>query len=245
MNIYSDPQLYDAIHHNYKWDIKLIQSFAKRSKGRVLELASGTGRLAQPIINLGMDYTGLELSKPFLNKAEEKYAGNAKFVLGDMRNFDLGSHFNLIFIGFNSLAHLLKNQDLLDALKAIKLHMNSNTIFAIDIFVPDSSFLYRVPKDEIDIMDFIDSSNNQKLTIFESTNYNTLTEINHINWNFIDKYNNSKFNYKFDMRMWFPDTLNRILTDCNYNIQQFYGDYDHNNFNEKSEKQIYLCTDNI
>ena len=58
---------------------------------------------------------------------------------------------------------------------------------------------------------------------------------------FIDKDNTSKFNYSFDMRMWFPETLNRILTDCNYNIQKFYGDYDCNTFNEDSEKQIYLC----
>ena len=44
------------------------------------------------------------------------------------------------------------------------------------------------------------------------------------------------------MRMLFPDTLNRILTECNYHISNFYGDYDCNKFNEDSEKQIYLCT---
>ena len=43
------------------------------------------------------------------------------------------------------------------------------------------------------------------------------------------------------MRMWFPDTLNRILTDCNYDIQNLYGDYDCNALNADSEKQIYLC----
>ena len=34
--------------------------------GAVLELASGTGRLAYPIIELGLDYTGLDSSKEFL-----------------------------------------------------------------------------------------------------------------------------------------------------------------------------------
>ena len=94
-------------------------------------------------------------------------------------------------------------------------------------------------------MDFIHSKKNEKLNILESIDYNPLTEINHISWDFIDKDNNSKFNYAFDMRMWFPDTLNRILTDCNYDIKNFYGDYDCNIFNENSEKQIYLCKANI
>ena len=72
MNIYSNPQLYDAIHHNYKWDIKLVQSIAKDINGSVLELASGTGRLAQEITELGFDYTGIDLSESFLNCAKKK-----------------------------------------------------------------------------------------------------------------------------------------------------------------------------
>ena len=67
MNIYSNPQLYNAIHHNYKWDIKLIRSFVKKLDGPVLEIASGTGRLSKNIVELGLDYTGLELSQPFLD----------------------------------------------------------------------------------------------------------------------------------------------------------------------------------
>ena len=43
------------------------------------------------------------------------------------------------------------------------------------------------------------------------------------------------------MRMYFPDTLNRILTDCGYHIYNVYGDYHSNKFDENSEKQIYFC----
>ena len=69
MDIYSNPQLYDSIHANYKWDYTLIEYFAKKHKGPVLELASGTGRLATPILKLRVDYTGLELSKSFFKVA--------------------------------------------------------------------------------------------------------------------------------------------------------------------------------
>ena len=122
---------------------------------------------------------------------------------------------------FKDIINLLTNQDLLDTLKMIKSHMHSHTVFVIDIFVPDVSFLYRENQDKLNIMDFMNSDTNQKMDILESIDYNPLTEINRINWDFIDKNNISRFNYSFDMRMWFPDTLNRILTDCNFYIQNF------------------------
>ena len=101
MNIYSMPDLYDAIHKNYNWDIELLRTVASRRSGSVLELASGTGRLTKCILDLGLDYTGLELSKEFLEVAKKKYADQARFVLGDMCYFKLDMEFNFIFIGFN------------------------------------------------------------------------------------------------------------------------------------------------
>jgi len=41
------------------------------------------------------------------------------FVEGDMRHFDLGRRFSLVFIGRNSLLHLLSSQDPLAALTAV------------------------------------------------------------------------------------------------------------------------------
>ena len=46
----------------------------------------------------------------------------------------------------------------------------------------------------------------------------------------------------FDMKMFFPDTLNRLLIDSKYKIDKFYGNYDRGSFNEDSNKQIYLCS---
>ena len=105
MDIYSNPQLYDSIHANYSLDHTLIEYFAKKHEGPVLELASGTGRLANPILKLKLDYTGLELSEFFLKEAKKKFKRKASFILGDMRSFYLGLSFDFIFIGFNSFSH--------------------------------------------------------------------------------------------------------------------------------------------
>ena len=248
--IYNNPKLYNDIMWWKQDDISFWKSIIKNTKPKkILELCCGTGRLGIPLINMGIDYYGIDSSNSFINYfhnqiSKQKY-DVSKIICDDIRNFNIKQSFDLIFIGFNSLAHLLTNQDLLDTLKMIKSHMHSHTVFVIDIFVPDVSFLYRENQDKLNIMDFMNSDTNQKMDILESIDYNPLTEINRINWDFIDKDNISRFNYSFDMRMWFPDTLNRILTDCNFYIQNFYGDYDCNTFNEESEKQIYLCSKSI
>jgi len=121
VDIYTKPGLYDAIHQNYSWDKDLITSIADKVGGPVLELAAGTGRLAELIIDLGLDYTGIDTSNEFLNIAIEKVGNRATFLQDDMRQFDLGQQFNFIFIGFNSFLHnhslytqaLLQNQNYL------------------------------------------------------------------------------------------------------------------------------------
>ena len=66
MNIYSNPDLYDAIHNGSNFDIELLKTVARSASGPVLELASGTGRLTKCILDLSLDYNGLEKSKQFL-----------------------------------------------------------------------------------------------------------------------------------------------------------------------------------
>ena len=76
------------------------------------------------------------------------------------------------------------------------------------------------------ILNFLDSQNNEELHIMESTDYDSVTEVNHISWEFLNKSNQHRFNYNFDMKMFFPDTLNRLLIDSKYQIDKFYGNYD-------------------
>ncbi len=246
-SIYKYPSLYDDIMWWKKDDIVFWSKIIKKYKiDSVLELCCGTGRIGIPLIDADIDYHGIDISQNFIDHFKQKlkntdYDTNQLYC-GNIIDFDIGSSFDLIFIGFNSFAHILTNKEALDSFLNIRKHMHSKSIFAFDIFVPDPSFLYRKKNDKINIMDFLDSTNNQKLNILESTNFNTDTEINHIDWLFTDFKNVEKFKDSFDMRMYFPDTLNRLLIDSKFRINKFYGSYDLTKFNEQSEKQIYLCS---
>ena len=78
INIYSDPQLYDAAHVWKTNDIEFITNCAIECGGPILEMASGTGRLAEPLVKRGLDYTGVELSAPFVEHTEKKLGKNSR-----------------------------------------------------------------------------------------------------------------------------------------------------------------------
>ena len=82
-------------------------------------------------------------SEPMLRMAREQAAAanvSMEYVLGDMRDFEFGRQFGLIFIGRNSLLHLHSTEDLLATFAAVRRHLAPGGIFAFDIFNPNVRF---------------------------------------------------------------------------------------------------------
>ena len=243
-SIYKNPQLYDDIMWWKKDDIaffnQIIQKYNIKS---VLELCCGTGRIGVPIIKSNIDYYGIDTSSNFIKFFNTKVQGykNKNIKKANAKNFNLNQKFDLIIIGFNSLAHLLKDQEIQSCFQSVYNHMHENSLFIIDIFMPTNEITSNLNAEKIDLMDFKDSKNNQVIKIYESNKYNYITEVNTIKWDFYNDKNINIYSYKFDMRMLFPDIIHSLLAENKINVNQFYGYYDSSNFSENSEKQIYLC----
>src|SRR5215469_18409983 len=124
-DLYDHPALYDALlpvgaHLPYYMEL------AQQASGDVLELACGTGQLTVPFASAGLPIVGLDLSSPMLNTARERAAAakvSVEHLLGDMRDFDLGRQFGLIFIARNSLLHLHSTEDILATFAMIRRHL--------------------------------------------------------------------------------------------------------------------------
>ena len=241
-DIYSDPELYDAAHWWKTNDIEFIANAAAEFGGPVLEMASGTGRLASPILEKGINYTGIELSSSFAKFARkklEKYGDLAQILEGDIRNIDLDQLFQFIFIGFNSIFHLLKNKDVALFLSCVYSHLLDDGLFLIDAFVPHPIFLYRV-KQKYYVMEF-DWPSGGHCIVNENNHYDPDSQINHIYWYFNTSEDNETDEYQFDMHMIFPDTMDRLLTEAGFVIKDKYGDYDKTPLGPESHLQIYVC----
>ena len=240
IQMYNNPALYDACTAHKIDDIPFYEHWAKQTNGPILELACGTGRIAKHLIESGFNYTGLDLSSVFIDYCRSNFP-NGKFTTGDMCDFNLGQKFDLIFIPFNSFLHLYKEDEMTQCLKSIQNHLSDNGKFLLDIFVPDPEFLYRDPDKKYEEMTII-HPNGGECTVWQKNQYKEETEINHIHW-FFNRGNIEPMDeYDFDMRMIYPDTMDRVLSDSDFTIEEKWGDYDGEPFNETSLLQLYICS---
>ncbi len=120
-------------------------SFYKRAlygvKGRVLELACGTGRVSIPLAEAGFDMVGLDYSMPMLEvfrakirDLPRKTARRIQLFHASMAGFDLGERFGAIICPFRSFQALVEPGDALSALAAVRSHLAPDGIGIIDLF---------------------------------------------------------------------------------------------------------------
>jgi SAM-dependent methyltransferase len=241
IDIYKDPVLYNAINGRKRDDLPFYRYWTERTPGPILELACGTGRLAKPLLEQGLDYTGLDRSPEFIHWCIDYWGDRGVFIQGNMQDFQLNRSFNLVFIGFNSFLHLYTDESAIECLTLIHRHLSGSGRFLLDIFVPSPEFLYRDESRLYQTLTF-DYPEGGPCIIRERNTYNVDTEINHIHW-YLDRGEGFEImEYEFDMRMYFPDTVDRLLTEAGFVIQEKWGDYNGEPFNEESHLQLYVCS---
>ena len=238
-DIYLNSNLYDALHNDIGTDENVIKYYAKKCNGPVLEIACGTGRLSKYIIDLGLPYTGIDNSKPFLNISVQKFGKNGTFLYNDMQDFKLAKKFDFIFIGFNSFLHNLTDKDALNCLRCVREHLNSDGIFLLSIFLPDPEFLYR---DEYlyEARTFFNYKGKQ-CRVLEKNSYDDETQINSLTWQLEINGKLSDETYSFKQRMFYPHKMHLLFQESGFSVQEKFGDWDMNSLNEESPLQIYIC----
>jgi SAM-dependent methyltransferase len=93
------------------------------ARGRLLDLACGTGRHADAFARLGWDVTGVDFSEVLLEHARLN-APHVRFLLHDMRELDLpGEQFNAVTCLFDSIGYPLDDEGVVATLAAAGRHL--------------------------------------------------------------------------------------------------------------------------
>ncbi len=136
-------------------DVEFYVDFAHSLGDSALEIASGTGRVLLPMAREGIKVTGLDLSELMLARCRDKLAEEppevqerVTLVHGDMRQFDLGQTFPLVFIPFRSFQTLLTVEDQVACLSCARRHVQPDGRFVINLFNPWMELLVNQPEDE-------------------------------------------------------------------------------------------------
>jgi len=135
---------YDNIFNVYKEDINFYKKEALRSKGKVLEIACGTGRVYLELLKSGIDVYGIDISNEMLKVLKEKAEKlnlHPQIYKKNMKNFNLNDKFSLIIVPFRSFLHNLIIEDQIKTLKNIKKHLTKRGRLIINFYYPNPEMI--------------------------------------------------------------------------------------------------------
>jgi SAM-dependent methyltransferase len=241
-DLYDHPALYDSLFPATA-HIAYYRDLARRQGGEVLELACGTGQLAVPIAAAGLPVTGLDLSPAMLTTARDRAAAadvSMECVQGDMRRFDLGRRFALIFVARNSLLHLCSTEDFVAAFRAVRRHLAPDGIFAFDIFNPDVRILALPAGQRFPVMN-VETESFGLLSVEGIHNYDSGTQVNHGTWYVSTAETPDAWVFPIVVRSIFPQELPLLLAAGGFHLTSRFGDLSGEPFGSVSRQQVCLC----
>src|SRR5919109_3412827 len=131
---------YDLEYGAVADDLPLYVSFARAGDGRALELGCGTGRVLRALLDAGIAVAGVDRSEAMLAEARRRLApgdpARVELRQGDMRAFDFGRRFGLVFAALNTFMHLETQYDQLAALRSAARHLAPYGRLVLDLFNP-------------------------------------------------------------------------------------------------------------
>jgi len=237
-----DANIYDGLN-NFLSDLEFYKKWMPQNKdAKILELCCGTGRLTIPLAKDGYNIRGVDYTPSMLEQAKLKASGaglDIKFIQADIRTLNLQEKFDLIFIPFNSIHHLYKNEDLFKAFQIVKNHLKDDGLFLLDCYNPNIHYIVEAEKGEQEIATYT-TEDGREVVIKQTMRYENKTQINRIEWHY---FINGKFNsiQNLDMRMFFPQELDSYLEWNGFHILHKYGGFEDEAFENKSDKQIIVC----
>src|SRR5919204_425400 len=117
---------------------------ALAGRGRVLELAVGTGRVALPLVERGVEVEGVDISEQMVARLRAKAGGEGvKVTMGDFAEVPVAGRFRLVYIVFNTLFALLTQEDQLRCFENVAAHLEPDGAFVLECFHPDLSLFDR------------------------------------------------------------------------------------------------------
>jgi SAM-dependent methyltransferase len=136
---------YDRFTQDYEYErwLEEIETWALAhglESRNLLDVACGTGKSFEPMLNHGYAVTACDISPAMVARARRKSAGAADVVVADMRRLPWRSQFHLMTCLDDAVNYLLEESDLMAALSSMRNALRPGGILVFDT---NSLFTYR------------------------------------------------------------------------------------------------------
>jgi SAM-dependent methyltransferase len=170
-NFLDYSKYYDLLYREKDYEkeasfiIQLIKKKHPNAK-KILNLGCGTGQHDLYFAKAGYQVTGVDLSKDMLDLAIEKNKDqDCTYLLGDVRNLQLDTTFDVIISLFHVFSYQTTNEDVTSFFATLKKHMKPDSICIVDywyapavINLKPENKVKRINSDELNITRYTTSS---------------------------------------------------------------------------------------
>jgi SAM-dependent methyltransferase len=106
--------------------------------GAALEFAIGTGRVAVPLSERGVPVSGIELSRPMIERLRAKVGPEwIPVAVGDMTSTVMPGAFTLVYLVFNTISNLMTQAEQVACFRNAARHLPPGGRFVIELWVPE------------------------------------------------------------------------------------------------------------
>ena len=224
--------LYDSVPlYAARQDVGFYVEEAKATRGTVLEVGCGTGRILLPIARAGCDITGIDGSKQMLERCRAKLAtepaavqGRVRLVHHEMRDLALGATYSLIIAPFRVVQHLTTVDDQLRFLEVVARHLAPNGHFVFDVFNPRFDMLVSA--------DGVEREDTPAQRLSDGRTFRRTYRVARVRW--VDQVSESELIYYvdgkryvqgFEMRWYLAAELRHLLARAGFHVREMYGDF--------------------
>ncbi|MBN1597719.1 MAG: class I SAM-dependent methyltransferase [Bacteroidales bacterium] len=241
----SFARFYDIIYHKQRdgVDNEYFLNEIGQTKGKILELGVGTGRLFADALNKGADIYGIDISQAMLDVLSEKLTEeqSKRISLQNMIDFSFDYKFDLIIAPFRVIMHLLKKEEQIKAINNVYEHLNRNGKFIFDVFVPELNQLIKGLDNYTDFEGEYEKGKKIKRTV--STKPDLINQIIDIKFSLEwDEDNEIKHDdWITPLRFFFRYELEHLIERSEFSKYKISGDYRENEINQNSKDFILVC----
>lgn len=258
--IYERPQDYDLEHEGDEEDVAFYARLVERLRpSRVLELASGSGRVTVPLARLAarLDFhiVGVEIADTMLGEAERKRseldaasAARVTFVQGDLREWQADAPFDLVISPCASLSHLLTLDDQLAAWRRAHANLSPGGRFVADLTMPNlpvfAESMQVPPRTTLEIdIDTMDAKSGARLLRYKTTRYlphDQRAEIRFLYDKFPEGEQVDRYISDFACHVYYPRELELLFLNTGFQVESKYGDYAMRRFGPASHQMVFV-----
>jgi SAM-dependent methyltransferase len=250
-NLYSNTAgYYDYDNREIiKDDLDFYVQYANKTKGHMLELASGTGRVSLYLVEkTRRPLECVELSESMVGRFSQKLQGSHNHLqklvnihLGDMSDFHFDKKFEYIIIPWRAFQYLPELETSSSCLKRVYEHLTDNGLFIFDIFKPRTYDEKWLGREDISY----DITDGGKRIIRSTVNHYADTSKKIIKYsNKIKTIENGKETVTEDMltyKYYEYEDIVGLLKSHNFKIKEEYGYYDKRPIKDGDE-MIFVCS---